>query len=42
MRLDLEGIEAVIFVDRAGQAAALREHGATLVVSDLGELELDA
>jgi beta-phosphoglucomutase family hydrolase len=36
------GFGAVIGVDRAGQAAALREHGATLVVSDLGELELDA
>jgi beta-phosphoglucomutase family hydrolase len=29
---------AVIGVDRAGQADALREHGATIVVSDLAEL----
>ncbi|MEX2199605.1 MAG: HAD family phosphatase, partial [Burkholderiales bacterium] len=36
------GFAAVIGVDRAGQAAALREHGATLVVRDLGELELAA
>jgi beta-phosphoglucomutase family hydrolase len=33
---------AVIGVDRAGQAAALREHGATLVVRDLAELEAAA
>lgn len=32
------GFAVVIGVDRAGQAAALREHGATLVVRDLGEL----
>jgi len=36
------GFAAVIGVDRSGQAAALREHGATLVVSDLGELEAAA
>jgi beta-phosphoglucomutase family hydrolase len=34
------GFAAVIGVDRAGQAAALREHGATLVVRDLAELEI--
>jgi beta-phosphoglucomutase-like phosphatase (HAD superfamily) len=28
----------VVGVDRAGQAAALREHGADIVVSDLAEL----
>jgi beta-phosphoglucomutase family hydrolase len=33
------GFGAVIGVDRAGQAAALREHGATHVVRDLAELE---
>ena len=32
------GFAYVVGVDRAGQAAALREHGATVVVSDLGEL----
>jgi beta-phosphoglucomutase family hydrolase len=36
------GFAAVIGVDRAGQAAALREHGATLVVRDLAELEAAA
>jgi beta-phosphoglucomutase family hydrolase len=36
------GFAAVIGVDRAGQAAALREHGATRVVRDLGELEIPA
>jgi len=36
------GFGAVIGVDRAGQAAALREHGATHVVRDLAELELAA
>jgi beta-phosphoglucomutase family hydrolase len=33
------GFAEVIGVDRAGQAAALREHGATRVVHDLAELE---
>jgi beta-phosphoglucomutase family hydrolase len=33
------GFAEVIGVDRAGQSAALREHGATRVVRDLGELE---
>lgn len=33
------GFAAVIGVDRAGQARALREHGATRVVRDLDELE---
>jgi HAD superfamily hydrolase (TIGR01509 family) len=32
------GFGAVVGVDRTGQAAALREHGASLVVTDLGEL----
>jgi beta-phosphoglucomutase family hydrolase len=32
------GFGCVVGVDRAGQAAALREHGATVVVSDLSEL----
>ena len=36
------GFAAVIGVDRAGQAEALRAHGATRVVRDLGELEIDA
>ena len=44
----LAGVEAiraagyglVVGVDRAGQAAALRQHGATLVVQDLGELRI--
>ena len=36
------GFGAVIGVDRAAQAEALRAHGATLVVRDLGELELAA
>jgi beta-phosphoglucomutase family hydrolase len=36
------GFAVVIGVDRSGQAAALREHGATRVVRDLGELELAA
>jgi trehalose 6-phosphate phosphatase len=35
------GFGLVVGVDRAGQAAALREAGADLVVSDLGELTLD-
>jgi beta-phosphoglucomutase family hydrolase len=35
------GFGIVVGVDRVGQAAALRRHGADLVVSDLGEL-LDA
>jgi beta-phosphoglucomutase family hydrolase len=35
------GFACVVGVDRAGQAAALRDHGADLVVSDLAEL-LDA
>jgi HAD superfamily hydrolase (TIGR01509 family) len=42
----LAGVEAgragafacVVGVDRAGQAEALREHGASIVVSDLSEL----
>ena len=29
---------AVVGVDRVGQAAALRDHGATIVVQDLAEL----
>jgi beta-phosphoglucomutase-like phosphatase (HAD superfamily) len=29
---------SVVGVDRLGQADALREHGATIVVSDLAEL----
>ena len=33
------GFAQVIGIDRSGQAAALREHGATRVVRDLGELE---
>jgi len=33
------GFAAVIGVDRAGQAEALRTHGATVVVRDLAELE---
>jgi beta-phosphoglucomutase family hydrolase len=36
------GFAEVIGVDRAGQAAALREHGATRVVRDLAELEAAA
>ena len=36
------GFAAVVGVDRSGQAAALREHGATHVVRDLAELELAA
>lgn len=32
------GFGFVVGVDRAGQAAALREHGADIVVGDLGEL----
>lgn len=32
------GFGCVVGVDRAGQAAALREHGATVVVGDLSEL----
>jgi beta-phosphoglucomutase-like phosphatase (HAD superfamily) len=35
------GFGCVVGVDRAGQADALREHGADVVVSDLAEL-LDA
>jgi hypothetical protein len=31
----------VVGVDRAGQAAALRERGADVVVDDLGRLRLD-
>ena len=34
------GFGLVVGVDRVGQAAALAEHGADLVVTDLGELEL--
>ncbi|MDP8970338.1 MAG: beta-phosphoglucomutase family hydrolase [Actinomycetota bacterium] len=34
------GFKVVIGVDRAGQAQALAEHGADLVVRDLGELRL--
>jgi alpha,alpha-trehalase len=34
------GFAVVIGIDRAGQAEALREHGATLVVRDLAELSL--
>jgi beta-phosphoglucomutase family hydrolase len=36
------GFAEVIGVDRAGQATALREHGATRVVRDLSELETAA
>jgi beta-phosphoglucomutase family hydrolase len=36
------GFGLVIGVDRAGQAAALRAHGADIVVADLAELELPA
>jgi beta-phosphoglucomutase family hydrolase len=36
------GFARVIGVDRSGQAAALAERGATLVVRDLGELEAAA
>ncbi len=32
------GFAVVVGVDRVGQADALREHGATVVVSDLAEL----
>jgi beta-phosphoglucomutase-like phosphatase (HAD superfamily) len=32
------GFAYVIGVDRVGQAEALREHGASIVVSDLSEL----
>jgi beta-phosphoglucomutase-like phosphatase (HAD superfamily) len=32
------GFVCVVGVDRAGQADALREHGADIVISDLGEL----
>jgi beta-phosphoglucomutase-like phosphatase (HAD superfamily) len=32
------GFGFVVGVDRVGQADALREHGADLVVTDLGEL----
>jgi beta-phosphoglucomutase-like phosphatase (HAD superfamily) len=45
----LAGVEAgragkfgfVVGVDRAGQAEALRQHGADIVVSDLEELLVD-
>jgi beta-phosphoglucomutase-like phosphatase (HAD superfamily) len=44
----LAGVEAgrrgrfqVVGVDRGGQAATLAEHGADLVVADLGELILE-
>ena len=40
--LAARGFGAVIGVDRAGQGAALREHGATHVVSNLAELEAAA
>jgi hypothetical protein len=32
------GIIACLFVDRSGQADALRDRGADIVVRDLGEL----
>jgi beta-phosphoglucomutase-like phosphatase (HAD superfamily) len=32
------GFAGVVGVDRVGQAKALREHGASIVVSDLSEL----
>jgi beta-phosphoglucomutase-like phosphatase (HAD superfamily) len=32
------GFGLVVGVDRAGQAAALREHGADIVVKDLADL----
>ena len=32
------GFRSVVGVDRAGQADALREHGADIVVDDLAEL----
>jgi len=32
------GFRYVVGIDRSGQAAALREHGADIVVDDLGEL----
>ena len=35
---DAGGFATVVGVDRVGQAAALREHGAALVVEDLAEL----
>ena len=35
------GFGLVVGVDRVGQAAALTEHGAGLVITDLGELELE-
>jgi beta-phosphoglucomutase-like phosphatase (HAD superfamily) len=36
------GFGFVVGVDRVGQADALREHGADVVVSDLGELLSEA
>jgi alpha,alpha-trehalase len=36
------GFGLVVGVDRVGQAAALTEHGADLVVTDLGELKLES
>jgi alpha,alpha-trehalase len=36
------GFGLVIGVDRAGQAQTLLEHGADLVVSDLGEVRIVA
>ena len=36
------GFGLVIGVDRAGHGAALREHGADVVVADLGEVRLVA
>ena len=35
------GFGLVVGVDRGGQAAALAEYGATMVVADLGDLVLD-
>ncbi|HEV8423591.1 MAG TPA: haloacid dehalogenase, partial [Actinomycetes bacterium] len=35
------GFGLVVGVDRGGQAAALAERGADLVVTDLGELEVE-
>jgi beta-phosphoglucomutase-like phosphatase (HAD superfamily) len=36
------GFAFVVGVDRTGQAKALREHGADVVVTDLGELLANA
>jgi len=36
------GFGLVVGVDRAGQAAALREHGAHVVVADLGEMQVES